>query len=275
MSGYFDNLIARAQATPPAIQPRVAARFEQPLSGTAPDLDLWSGETEAAAREPVVARPSSIDRNIASPERRHTRQPGVELPTKQVAAHPPAPVAPPWAQPAPPHAAPPNSRTTDRIPPTVPAVPAQPITPRLPATPKSVVVQSVTSHQSPGAGQGSGDKGQGSADIHNTQPVIRNPSKAERGAQNAELVAEGSGVRGQGSDDIRNTQYAIHDPSNAELSTQQAELASTAPVIRVTIGRIEVRAAAPPAPAPRPAAPPSGPRLSLDAYLERRGGGGR
>jgi hypothetical protein len=44
------------------------------------------------------------------------------------------------------------------------------------------------------------------------------------------------------------------------------------PVIRVTIGRIEVRAAAP-APPPAPAARPAGPRLSLEDYLRRRGEG--
>jgi hypothetical protein len=44
------------------------------------------------------------------------------------------------------------------------------------------------------------------------------------------------------------------------------------PVIRVTIGRIEVRAAAP-APPPAPAARPASPQLSLEDYLRRRGEG--
>jgi hypothetical protein len=47
--------------------------------------------------------------------------------------------------------------------------------------------------------------------------------------------------------------------------------------VRVTIGRVELRAAAP-APAPRPAAPQSGwsgPSLSLDDYLAQRNGGRR
>jgi hypothetical protein len=44
------------------------------------------------------------------------------------------------------------------------------------------------------------------------------------------------------------------------------------PVIRVTIGRIEVRAVAPAAPAP-PAARPAAPRLGLAEYLRRRGEG--
>jgi hypothetical protein len=45
-------------------------------------------------------------------------------------------------------------------------------------------------------------------------------------------------------------------------------------VVRVTIGRIEVRAAAPAAPrAPTQAARSAGPRLTLEEYLRRRGEG--
>jgi hypothetical protein len=44
------------------------------------------------------------------------------------------------------------------------------------------------------------------------------------------------------------------------------------PTIRVTIGRIEVRATAP-APPPAPAARPAGPRLTLEEYLRRRNEG--
>ncbi|HEX4963268.1 MAG TPA: hypothetical protein VF173_20730 [Thermoanaerobaculia bacterium] len=43
------------------------------------------------------------------------------------------------------------------------------------------------------------------------------------------------------------------------------------PVVQVHIGRIDVRAAQPPAPQRRPARP-SGPRLSLEDYLKRREG---
>jgi hypothetical protein len=52
---------------------------------------------------------------------------------------------------------------------------------------------------------------------------------------------------------------------------QPAQQPPAPPAIRVTIGRVEVRAAAPPAAAtPRPPRPP---RLSLDDYLEARRGG--
>lgn len=52
--------------------------------------------------------------------------------------------------------------------------------------------------------------------------------------------------------------------------------ATAGPIIRVTIGRVEVRATAPAAPAAsRPAPPPRRPALSLDNYLQQRNGGRR
>jgi len=57
------------------------------------------------------------------------------------------------------------------------------------------------------------------------------------------------------------------------VASPQPAPAPPEPTIRVTIGRVEVRAAAPAAPTRLPG--PSGPRLSLDAYLRSRRGGGR
>ncbi|MBX9581698.1 MAG: hypothetical protein K2X87_15455, partial [Gemmataceae bacterium] len=47
------------------------------------------------------------------------------------------------------------------------------------------------------------------------------------------------------------------------------------PVVRVTIGRVEVRANFPSPPAGRPPAGRPAPRLSLEDYLKGRAGGGR
>lgn len=63
------------------------------------------------------------------------------------------------------------------------------------------------------------------------------------------------------------------DAVNVLAVPPQPVMAPPEPIIRVTIGRVEVRAA-PPSPPARPAAP-AGPRLSLDAYLRSRRGGGR
>lgn len=53
------------------------------------------------------------------------------------------------------------------------------------------------------------------------------------------------------------------------------ESATATPTIRVTIGRVEVRANLPPAPAPRSKPARPGPMLSLADYLKRRDGGHR
>ena len=49
------------------------------------------------------------------------------------------------------------------------------------------------------------------------------------------------------------------------------QLAPSAPTVRVTIGRVEVRAIQPSPEPPTPSAP-RGPRLTLDDYLRERGG---
>ena len=61
---------------------------------------------------------------------------------------------------------------------------------------------------------------------------------------------------------------------NVEPATSQTEKES-APVIRISIGRVEVRAVMPTAPAPRPAPTRPRPGLSLDDYLKEREGGKR
>jgi len=57
------------------------------------------------------------------------------------------------------------------------------------------------------------------------------------------------------------------------LAPRQEE--SGAPVIRVTIGRVDVRAVLPPEPASKAAPLRPAPRLSLDDYLKRQNGGAR
>ncbi|HEY7126517.1 MAG TPA: hypothetical protein VH540_21445 [Ktedonobacterales bacterium] len=61
-----------------------------------------------------------------------------------------------------------------------------------------------------------------------------------------------------------------------ERTNNTAEVPTTSPTIRVTIGRIDVRAMLPPQNQPPRAAPArSGPALSLDEYLKRRERGER
>jgi hypothetical protein len=57
---------------------------------------------------------------------------------------------------------------------------------------------------------------------------------------------------------------------SAHFPAAPAQSISEPPIVRVTIGRIDVRAAPAPAAATRKTAPPSGPKLTLDAYLKAR-----
>ena len=63
------------------------------------------------------------------------------------------------------------------------------------------------------------------------------------------------------------------DPARSAIFPNESK--SDPPIVRVTIGRIEVRAASAPPAAPRKSAPRSEPKLTLDAYLKARKEGAR
>jgi hypothetical protein len=56
------------------------------------------------------------------------------------------------------------------------------------------------------------------------------------------------------------------------INQRAPESPAPPPTVQVTIGRIEVRAILPPAPAPQPSARPATPRLSLTDYLKQHAG---
>ncbi|MGD8750919.1 MAG: hypothetical protein PVG14_05825 [Anaerolineales bacterium] len=70
---------------------------------------------------------------------------------------------------------------------------------------------------------------------------------------------------------LRQAAYREGEPPQGGRSTSEGE---AAPTVRVTIGRVEVRALEPPSTTPpRAAAQRRGPNLSLDEYLSKRDGG--
>jgi hypothetical protein len=79
--------------------------------------------------------------------------------------------------------------------------------------------------------------------------------------------------RGSNSPDnsARRSVAARHVSPSSATSDRGARDSAEPPIIRVTIGRIEVRAAAPPAPPLETVAPPK-PKMSLDEYLRQHNG---
>lgn len=85
-------------------------------------------------------------------------------------------------------------------------------------------------------------------------------------------------VRGTNSKHLRPavSKSSMRPPfSNDSLAQPNESLSDERPIVRVTIGRIEVRAAPAPAASPYKAAPRSEPKLTLDAYLKARKEGAR
>jgi hypothetical protein len=66
----------------------------------------------------------------------------------------------------------------------------------------------------------------------------------------------------------------VHPERRKDFSPAEQRSSTSAPVIRVTIGRVEVRALHSPAPAPK-LAKPAPPKLSLEDYLQQRKKGSR
>jgi len=84
-----------------------------------------------------------------------------------------------------------------------------------------------------------------------------------------------------GNSGARRLQLPVSLPQSQRVTTSErssaptTEATSSAPTIHVIIGRIDVRAVTPPAPASRPKPIRAGPTLSLDDYTRQRKGGGR
>jgi len=100
-----------------------------------------------------------------------------------------------------------------------------------------------------------------------SEPVSSRGGVRARGADSPESGAESPGA-------ARVPSFPVPAERGGSAPGVPAPESAPAPVVQVTIGRIEVRAVTPPAPA-RQAPARTSPSLSLDEYLRRRNGGGR
>jgi hypothetical protein len=298
MSGLFDRLAARAVGGGRVLRPRVASRFEPlaPLDFTVDELALAplesarptdpgttrderpavpahderaprgapvfqdavreppppeparhdepvhaaSGAAELVAREPVLAEPHAVEPIAAAPVGvlwRHAGStaapdsPSAREPRPAFAAEPPGPPGPPG----------PPQHASQPVPPPPPASYATP--PPVPARPpQRAGAQAFVLPAIPG--------------------VLRADPRAGRGADPLEPDASVTAAPGEG--------WSTNVPGRRDVLAYGPG-AGAEPAVRIHIGRIDVRAASPPAvqpSAPRAAHP--APRISLDEYLRSR-----
>ena len=254
MSDYLTNLVTRTLSPEAVVRPRLPSLLEPPPEGPT--------TTEEARLEELS--PSSANRSEPTLTRR-VRPPAPEGRTTSLLAPParqlqPTPVpVPPVPRPSPP---------TENVTPPRPAQPAV-IRPQLRETPGESLLpappRNVSEPRPPAALEASSLRlGNVPDEAREEQPP---PAAADRGPPAVPTVQPALRTPFAGQPSLR--------PPAAPADRVRDQPGEAAPVIRVTIGRIDVRAVLPPAPpAPRPAAP-TGPVLSLEEYLKQRDGGRR
>jgi hypothetical protein len=245
MSGYLVSLVERARGEGAALQPRVRARFEPH------GFEEVSAESETrlpapvsnAPPAPVVphvrATPLSIDDDVETVREVHTTTTRTEAPPSE----PPAPASVAQATPTPREVAPPPP----------------------PVTPSDEVTYGVRQPQLPLSRRPlspphSIDKREIEIERERERETVR-----ERLLPHPPLrVATTRSIERQ---THRDTTRVVRLPHEADAEPQP---------IHITIGRIDVRAIAPPAQArPSSAAAKRNASLTLDDYLRRRDGGKR
>jgi hypothetical protein len=100
---------------------------------------------------------------------------------------------------------------------------------------------------------------------HESAPVIaqtRRASEQKIEVETKKIIVPVDSVRDRKDD----AGSAVHPGRRKDFSPVEQRASNSAPIIRVTIGRVEVRAIHPPASTPRHPKPPS-PRISLENYL--------
>ncbi len=277
MSDYLGNLAARSLGLAAVLRPRHLSRFEPPPEARPSDAFFAVREEEVISPWPQPAEPTEGPVSpLAPPAREHSqeaRRPATDRP--DLVAVPPSPrpsPAPPGGLPerppaaeeqppsrAAPQAPAPSGLFADQPPPT--PVPHPAPAPSLAAGRESATAPPIDREQPRRLPHGPAassveDKPLALPKQPATLPLpLSEPSSPpERTPAPAVLVAAPTTVT-----------PALRFQPSAPVAAPPAVSPEPAPVIRVTIGRIEVRAVPPPAPSAPKVTPP--PRLSLEEYL--------
>lgn len=297
MNDFLTRLAARTLGLAPTVKPFIASRFERPandLGGEAkspafqplaePAIDLsqevqQGNESQQKPGNPDIALRASAELKPTTPSLEQSSSKRVAFPVEAVERAKGSISLPAAEEPFFPREQPEATRATNRRDgemrsprETAPMMRGVDVTP-LPKEPK--ISASPASQQglemrseiarpiSPRSNEERTDKMVNSS----ISPADRRPEEPEV-AFHKEL--ESTTLHGEASVD------RASDRSNLAGRDDVRAGLHVAPEVRVTIGRVEVRAVAPPqTPVPAAKSPRSGPALSLEAYLNRRNGAAR
>ncbi|HSS22529.1 MAG TPA: hypothetical protein VLL54_20830 [Pyrinomonadaceae bacterium] len=245
MSDYLNNIVARSLGIAEAVQPRVPQLFEQPVAHTGPALEAetLSGPSDrsgkisgmSGSRMAPVESASSLTRF----ETAKTRQEVMPWRAENSALFSASPV------------------------PTVAAIETS-----LPTTddPRGIKVNAtvIAEPATQQAGPRSGSALQQTEPAPSVTPAVQ-PSPTIVSTSAVELPGTTTSAA--------NPQTGAPRPILLALANDQSE--QSVPAVRITIGRVEVRAIMPPVPTPARTHSRPGPALSLESYLKQREEGKR
>jgi hypothetical protein len=249
MSDFLGNLAARAVAATNAVRPRLPSRFESPPNA------------ESGMRAPESERIADEDRSAV-----HSPQPAVSMVPSPLPAARTAQLIP---------AAHVEGQAALKPPPSM-HLPVAPVAPSSSLSPASVMQPSLTS--SPAVAGVPAPVGK------ETSPPA--PQPAQQPAPEPAHAEGGPPPRKPAEPVIPQRVVVIEkqpvaaavipaSPSSGTGTPRETQTEQPGPIIRVTIGRIDVRAVLPSAPVPARKAQAVSPVLSLDEYLKQRDGGQR
>jgi hypothetical protein len=275
MSDYLDNLVIKSRGLATEVEPRLTSLFEPPPSGQfnpAP-FSLDQEEAHAEPAEPslsVSSREASGDARLQRPDRVTARTADVSRPPMLIPPRPAAPapiVAGDASGPAPPRAGGDRPVANERagrrstpgqeLPPPTPARLAeqQGVGPQIESTARAAPIAPLITPAVTSAGG-------------TRQPNAAAPMLIESAAPASPTTLLIAPMAVPARETRQPDSAAPTMPATKELAAEREQ----APTIKITIGRVDVRAVMPAAPAPRPAPARRDPQLSLDDYLKRRSG---
>jgi hypothetical protein len=277
MSDYLGNLAAKALHQTESVQPRLASHFE-PLPGTSGAMPGEVFGLEAAREDPfaeeTIATPTGTIRRSShraqvafSPDdgQQMTRDTGaaVSRQTPQTVVQPPSPAG----------AAQANEQETEpvRRAPSPAFEPPQALSATMPDAPPEMTPSVARGAWHPSRMEPSAQP----TPNHDRQVHVDEPAVTRQGAAPRPITTS-SPTPPTPAPAVAQPQITSYREAPEPVSIEHAVAADAGPTIRVSIGRVEVRAIMPPPPsAPRTKPARRGPTLSLDGYLQRRNGGQR